>query len=137
MKDERFLKKSQQGELDAVPMYLNLAKKFDKINAQIADMLRSMAADEGRHASVFRNLSGKVQKPRQLLATAVPILMNIVGKRNMFVLIAKNEYGAYDTYAPWVARFPQVADVQADERKHGDMAMQIAAMLQKKKQSKE
>ena len=129
MTDKKFLLKSQQGELDAVPMYINLAKRFEKKNAEVAEMLRSMASDEGRHASVFKNLSGQVLKPKKLLSTVVPILMSIIGKKRLFKIIAQHEYGAYDNYAPWVEKYSEIGSVQADERKHGDMAMKIASIL--------
>ena len=128
-KNEKFLISSQQGELDAVPLYVNLAKKFEKKNPEVAQILRSMAADEGRHASVFKKLSGVVLKPKKLLATAVPILMNVIGKKNTFKLIAKSEYSAFDNYAPWIDVYPEVASVQADERKHGDLASKIITLL--------
>ena len=128
MKDAQFLKKSQQGELDAVPMYLNLAKKFEA-NEQVAAMLKEMAADEGRHASVFKNLSGKTQKPKMFLAKVVPVLMSLLGKKTMFKIIANNEYSAYDTYAPWIEKFPEIEAVRADEKKHGDMATEIITLL--------
>ena len=60
MTDEKFLRKSQQGELDAVPMYNKLAKKFEKKNPEVSEMLKSMAADEGKHALFFKNISGEV-----------------------------------------------------------------------------
>lgn len=129
MTDKKFLLKSQQGELDAVPMYINLAKRFEKKNKEVAELLRSMASDEGRHASVFKKLSGQVLKPKKLLAIAVPKLMSIFGEKNVFKIIAENEYGAYDNYAPWVQKYPEIASVQADERKHGDMAKKIITLL--------
>ena len=88
-----------------------------------------MAADEGRHAAVFKNLSGVVLRPKKLLATIVPVLMNVIGKKNTFRLIAKSEYAAYDSYAPWVEVYPEIASVIADEKKHGDLAMSIIELL--------
>lgn len=129
MDDKKFLKASQQGELNAVPMYLNLSRKFEKKNPQVAETLKIMAADEGKHATVFKNLSGEVLKPKLFQAKAVPVLMRLIGKKTMFKIIAKQEYKAYDTYAPWVKKYPEVAAVQADERKHGDMAMKITELL--------
>lgn len=128
--DEKFLKMSQQGELDAVPMYIALAKKFEVKNPEVAEILKGMAADEGRHASVFKNISGDSSlRPKMLKAKAVPVLMNCIGKRTMFKIIAGQEYKAYDTYAPWVEKFPEVASVQADEKRHGDLCMKIREML--------
>lgn len=129
MNDKKFLKQSQQGELDAVPMYINLSKKFEKKNPEVAEMLKSMAADEGKHASVFKKISGETLKPRMFLAKLVPLVMNLIGKKNMFKIIAKQEYKAYDAYAPWIEKFPEITNVQADERKHGDIALKIVELL--------
>ena len=132
MEDKEFLLGSQQGELDAVPMYLNLSKKFEKKNPQVAEILKEMAADEGKHAAVFRKLSGEVLKPKMLQAKAVPILMNLLGKKLVFKVIAKLEYNTYDSYGKWVEKYPDILNVQADEKKHGDLAMKIVELLKVK-----
>lgn len=129
MTDEKFLRKSQQGELDAVPMYINLSKKFEKKNPEIAKILKSMAADEGKHASIIKAISGEVLKPKMFLAKMVPVAMSLIGKKALFKTIAKQEYNAFDTYAPWIDKFPTLAEVQADEKKHGDLALKIVSML--------
>ena len=67
--------------------------------------------------------------PRMLKAKAVPVLMNLIGKRTMFKIIAKEEYKAYDMYAPWIEKFPEVASVQADEKRHGDLCMKVRDLL--------
>ena len=132
MEDKEFLLGSQQGELNAVPMYLNLSKKFEKKNPQVAEILKEMAADEGKHAAVFRKLSGEVLKPKMLQAKAVPILMNLLGKKLVFKIIAKLEYNTYDSYGKWVEKYPGILKVQADEKKHGDLAMKIVELLKVK-----
>ena len=129
MEDKEFLLSSQQGELNAVPMYLNLSKKFEKKNPQVAEILKEMAADEGKHASVFRKLSNEVLKPKMFLAKVVPVLMNILGKKNTFKIIAKLEYNTYDSYGGWLEKYPEILAVQADEKKHGDLAMKIVSLL--------
>ena len=55
--DMKILLKAQQGELDAVLMYNALADVVkDKNDAEI---FRKLASEEGRHASVFRNLTNQ------------------------------------------------------------------------------
>ena len=44
-----------------------------------------------------------------------------------------NKEGTYDRYAPWVEKYPGLENVQADERKHGDMVTEIIQKLKKKK----
>lgn len=112
-----------------MPMYLALAVKFDASHPEVAAILRSMAADEGRHASVIKELSGLTLKPRKTLARVVPALLGLIGPRKTFEIIAKSEYAAFDNYAPWVDKYPTIASVQADERKHGDLCHRIIDLL--------
>ena len=112
------LLKAQQGELDAVLMYNALADAVgDKGDA---DTFRRLAAEEGRHAAVFRNLTGRTLKPKKTLATLLPLLYRLLGRKRLYPIIAKFEYGAADTYEP-VAAFPEVQSVKADEKRHGDI----------------
>ena len=44
-----------------------------------------------------------------------------------------NKEETYDRYAPWVEKYRGLENVQADERKHGDMVTEIIQKLKKKK----
>lgn len=112
------LLKAQQGELDAVLMYNALADAVKDKND--AETFRRLAAEEGRHAAVFKNLTNQTLKPKKTLATLLPILYKILGRKRLYPVIAKFEYGAVDTYAPVAERFPEVQSVQEDEKRHGD-----------------
>ena len=116
--ERQTLLKAQQGELDAVLMYNALAKAVkDKNDAEI---FRRLAAEEGRHAAVFRNLTDQTLQPKKTLATLLPILYKLMGRKRLYQIIAKFEYGAADTYAPVAERFPEVQSVKDDEKRHGD-----------------
>ena len=115
------LLKAQQGELDAVLMYNALAGAVkDKTDAET---FRRLAAEEGRHASVFKNLTNQTLKPKKTLATLVPVLYRLLGRKRLYPIIARFEYGAADTYGPVAAAFPEVQSVKADEKRHGDTVM--------------
>ena len=112
------LLKAQQGELDAVLMYNALADAVrDKDDAET---FRRLAAEEGRHAAVFRNLTNRTLQPKKTLATLLPILYKLIGRKRLYPVIAKFEYGAAGTYAPVAERFPEVQSVKDDETRHGD-----------------
>ena len=113
------LLKAQQGELDAVLMYNALADAVRDKND--ADTFRLLASEEGRHAAVFRNLTKRTLKPKKTLATLLPILYRLIGRKRLYPIIAKFEYGAADTYEPVAAAFPEVQSVKADEKRHGDI----------------
>ena len=59
--DRKTLLKSQQGELDAVLMYNALADVVR--DAEDAETFRILAAEEGRHAAVFRGLTQQILTP--------------------------------------------------------------------------
>ena len=63
---------AQQGELDAVLMYQELAKVVK--DPKDAETFKQLAAEEGRHASVFHELTQEVLKPKKTKAVAVPMM---------------------------------------------------------------
>ena len=116
--DLQMLLKAQQGELDAVLMYNALAKTVrDKHDAET---FRRLAAEEGRHAAVFKDLTDQTLQPKKTLATLLPILYRLIGRKRLYPVIAKFEYAAVNTYAPVAERFPTVQSVKDDEKRHGD-----------------
>ena len=119
--DRKTLLKAQQGELDAVLMYNALAEAVRDRND--ADTFRRLAAEEGRHASVFKDLTKQTLKPKKTLATLLPVLYRLLGRKRLYPIIAKFEYGAVNTYGPVAADFPAVQSVKEDERRHGDTVM--------------
>ena len=121
--DMKTLLKAQQGELDAVLMYNALADKVK--NKHDAETFRQLAAEEGRHAAVFKKLTNQTLKPKKTLATVVPLLYNVLGKKRLYPIIAKFEYGAVNTYRPVAEKYPEVESVKNDEHRHGDMVSEL------------
>ena len=121
--EQKTLLKAQQGELDAVLMYNALA---DTVKSRSdAEAFRRLAAEEGKHAAVFRGLTDQALKPKKTLAILLPLLYRVMGRKRLYPLIAKFEYGAVDTYAPVVAKHPAVESVKGDEKRHGDTVMSL------------
>lgn len=114
---------AQQGELDAVLMYNELAAKVK--NPKDAETFKQLAAEEGRHASVFHAYTNKVLKPKKTKAVAVPMLYKLVGRKILYPVIAKEEYKAAKKYEALVNLFEDVKSVQADETRHGDMVLAL------------
>lgn len=114
---------AQQGELDAVAMYNALAKKAK--DPKDAATFKQLAAEEGRHASVFHAYTGRVLKPNMTKAIALPILYSVLGRKRLYPLIAKGEYDAAKKYEALVNDFDEVKPVQADEQRHGDTMMAL------------
>lgn len=119
--DIKVLLKAQQGELDAVLMYRALAKAVK--DPKDAETFRQLAAEEGHHALVFKAMTGKTLQPKKTLAIFVPLMYKLIGKKKLYPIIAKFEYGAVNTYAPVAEKFPEVESVKNDEHRHGDTVM--------------
>ncbi|MBE6719947.1 MAG: rubrerythrin [Ruminococcaceae bacterium] len=117
--DMKILLKSQQGELDAVLMYNALADVVK--DEKDAEAFRQLAAEEGHHAAVFKGLTEQTLKPKKTLATIVPLLYKILGKKKLYPIIAKGEYGTVNTYAPVAEKFPEIENIKNDEHRHGDI----------------
>ena len=117
--DMKVLLKSQQGELDAVLMYNALADVVK--DEKEAETFRQLAAEEGHHASVFKGLTEQTLKPKKTLSTFIPLLYKLIGKKKLYPIIAKAEYGAFDTYAPVAEKFSEIESVKNDEYRHGDI----------------
>jgi rubrerythrin len=122
-KELQTLLKAQQGELDAVLMYNALAKAVKDPND--AETFRRLAAEEGRHAAVFKSLTNRTLQPKKTLATLLPILYRLIGRKLLYPVIAKFEYAAVGTYAPVAEQFPAVQSVKDDEKRHGDTVAQL------------
>ena len=119
--ERKILLKSQQGELDAVKMYNALAKVVK--DPREAATFRQLAAEEGRHASVFKAMTNEVLKPKSTKAIVIPLLYLVIGKKKLYPIIAKREYDAVKKYEPVAARFTEVESVKNDEQRHGDTVL--------------
>ena len=112
------LLKSQQGELNGVETYRRMAYLVH--NESDAKTFKALAADEGRHASVFKQYTGKVLTPKKTQALVVTFLYRLIGKRVLYPLIASGEYAAVPGYKKMMEDFPEVESVMKDEKRHGD-----------------
>lgn len=119
----KFLLQSQQGELDAVPMYQALAAKVK--DPKDAETFRKLAAEEGHHAAVLKQLTNTVLKPKKAKSIILPLLYKFLGKKRLYAIISQGEYKAAERYAPMVARFPTLESVMNDEKRHGDMVKDL------------
>ena len=123
-KQREMLLYAQQGELDAVLMYKALAE-VAKDETDKAAFTR-LAAEEGRHASVFYAYTKQKLAASDKQAKALTALYKILGRKKLYPLIAKGEYAAVKKYEPLIADFPEVKSVKDDEKRHGD---EVRALL--------
>lgn len=109
---------AQQGELDAVAMYNRLVEVVSESDAVV---FRQLAAEEGRHASVFHSYTNTVLKPKRAKAILIPFLYKTIGRAKTYQLIAGGEYSAAEKYKTLACTFADVKSVMDDETRHGDM----------------
>lgn len=119
----RVLLRAQQGEVDAVKMYLALAKTVK--NARDVRTFEQLAAEEGRHAAVFKARTNRVVEPKNTKAILLPLLYRVLGRKRVYPLIAKGEYDAVEKYRPIIGRYPEVESVMNDEQRHGDTVLAL------------
>ena len=119
------LRKAQQGELDAVLMYNALADTVS--DPADAETFRTLAAEEGRHGSVFIRYTQQTLKPRRTKAVLLPFLYRALGRKITYRLIARGEYDAARAYEHLIPAFPEVESIQADEQRHGDTVKELLA----------
>lgn len=123
--DKQAMRKSQQGELDAVAMYDALAETVE--SERDAAVFRRLSADESGHAKVFHYVSHLTLRPKPAKAILIPLLYRTVGRKTTYRLIARGEYSAAKKYEK-LLYYPEVRRVQEDEKRHGDM---VLALLQR------
>jgi rubrerythrin len=109
---------AQQGELDAVAMYNRLSELVSESDAAV---FKQLAAEEGRHASVFHNYTNTVLKPKRAKSILIPFLYKTIGREKTYKLIADGEYSAAEKYKTLACTFADVKTVMGDEARHGDM----------------
>ncbi len=115
---------AQQGEMDGVETYLTLAKVVQ--NKTDAETFKKLAADEGRHAAVFRKYTGETLKAKKGQAIAAVLAYRILGKKLAYPIIAHFEYSAISGYEKMVKDYPEVETVKNDEKRHGNILKSLA-----------
>lgn len=122
MDDKKLLLAAQQSELNAVVMYKALAEKMKTESDK--ELMLALAADEGRHAAILKDITQEILKPKSVLKTATLPLYAVCGRKFTFLMMAKFEYAADKTYKGFFEKYPQTKQIAADETKHGDMLKQ-------------
>ena len=122
-KERKALLTFQQGELNAVVMYKRLAElvKSDELKAE----LQTLAAEEGKHASILKSLSDTVLKPKNTMKNPVVLGYRFLGRKAMFKIIAKFEKASYGMYKKYFDVFPETVAIAEDEVRHGETLLKL------------
>ena len=120
---------AQKGELDAVIMYNMLADAMESENREIAENLRKIAKDEGKHAAIFKKLTGEAVVPDDAQAKYVCGLLHAVGAKTLFANIAKGEYDSIEKFNGLQDEYPELREIEEDEPKHGDALIKMSEIV--------
>lgn len=122
-KQKKMLLKTQQGELDAVMLYKQLAEivKHEKGNK----LFLEIAADEGRHAAILKSYTNITLKPKGIKATVVVLLYKLIGHNFVMGLLQKGELKSIVVYRGLVGEFPKIQEIIDDEARHAEIAKSL------------
>ena len=110
----------QQNELNAVVMYKRLIELVKDEN--VKSILSTLAAEEGKHASIIRNVSNETLKPKNLMKNGVVLGYRFLGKKATFKIIALVEAKSADLYRKYTDVFPpEVIAIADDELRHANI----------------
>ncbi|EJT6171477.1 TPA: rubrerythrin [Clostridium perfringens] len=113
------LLKLQQGELDAVLVYRKLAELAS--SEEEKNVLLSIAADEGRHASIIREYSKEILKPCSKSSEEIEAAYKSLGKEKVFKMLINAEINGGPVYEKLGEEFPRLKEIAKDEIKHGNL----------------
>lgn len=122
-KERKVLIKAQQGEMDAVLMYNNLARVVE--TKAHKDQLKLMAAEEGKHASILKTYTGETLKPKAGKSMVILIILRVLGLKTVTKILSKNEFKAAEKYDPMTEKFKKLKELASDERKHGAQILKL------------
>ena len=101
-------------------MYTRLAELVK--NESIETELLKLATEEGKHASVIKNVTGEILRPKNLMKNGVVLGYRFLGKKAIFKMIASVDAKSADMYKKYADVFPpEVIAIADDELRHADI----------------
>ena len=114
----------QQGELDAVVLYQQLAKVMK--DSESTSLFLQIAADEGGHAAIIRKITQAKLTPSHSKARLVVFLYRLVGLKRLLKILSNGERKASVTYQPFIKEYPTLQQIANEELKHADLLALLA-----------
>ena len=123
---DKKLRAFQQGELDAMVMYRDLSERV--FGEKDRDLLKSIAAQEGRHAAICRGLTCVNLDCKKGTSRAVSFLYAVLRKKATFRLLAFAEKKAGKKYEKFVEKYDinELSTVAEDEYGHAEKLLSAA-----------
>ena len=118
------LLKMQINELTESIVYTKVAKQVsDEHNSKV---LLKIAAEEQRHAEIWKGYTKVVAKPKLLRTIWFPLLARIFGFTFALKLMERGEGNASEIYATFASEVPEAEKIAKDEDRH---EQELLAML--------
>lgn len=125
-KIDKQIRAFQQGELDAVLLYRGLSERMKAEEDQ--ELLKKVAAEEGRHAAVCRGLTCVTLDAKSGLKNGIILLYRLLGKKLTFRLLSIGEKTAGKKYDKFIQKYDinEFVSVAEDEYEHGRLFLNAA-----------
>lgn len=117
------LVKIQQRKMDDVALYNNLVLQV-KSKPQ-KDLLRLMADEKGKHASILKTYTGEVLKPKAFRSVSVLLLIRLLGLPRVSKMLSKSELKSSKSVEPYLEKFKKVKEIISDDKKHAERILKI------------
>ena len=132
-KIDKKLRAYQQAELNAMVAYRGLAERYEE--GKRRDLLQSVAAQEGRHAAVFRGLTCVHLKCKNGLKRAFVVLHFLLKDDLTLRVLAFGEKKAGKGYERFVQKYDinELTSIAQDEYEHAERLLASARDKNEKK----
>lgn len=117
------LVKAQQRKMDDMALYTNLAQKVKSKSQK--DMLKLMADEEGKHASILKTYTGEVLKPKAFRSISVLLFLRVLGLPRVAKMLSKEELKSARRYEPYLEKFKKVKELISDDKKHAERILKL------------
>lgn len=112
----RAVRKAQMDEMTGAVLYAFMAHREKKEENRA--LLEKMAADEKRHAAVWRAVTGEELQPRRGKILWMKVLTVVMGFTFVVKTMQKDEQLSSEAYENMKKELPQAAALLEDERRH-------------------
>lgn len=112
----KFLCKMQENELTEHIIYSKIGARMKEGHNK--DILLQIAADEKKHADVWKSYTGKDVKPHRWKAAWHVFLSRILGFTFVLKKMEKGEDGANSKYERYIDEIPEAKQIASDEARH-------------------
>lgn len=121
--EKKALLKAQQLKMDNMALYTNLVLQAK--NKTQKDLLKLLADEEGKHASILKTYTGEVRKPKAFRSFSVLLLIKVLGLPRVSKMLSKAELKSAKSFQSHLDQFKKVKEIISDDQKHAERILKI------------